>query len=73
MHNRILSLIKEQHQTELNFKEDVYYLILKDGVATVFVEEETKTLKIEIEETPEEKTYVYFNQDTSLMDLFDAE
>jgi hypothetical protein len=69
MHNKIIKLIKEKHGDKLNLKDDVYYLILKDAVISLYYDEDTKTIKIDVEATPEEKTFVYFENRVSLEDI----
>ena len=70
MHNKILQMIKDQHQSKLDIHEEVYYLVLKDAVISVYYNEDEKQIKVNIEQTPQDKTFVYFNQKVSLEDLF---
>ena len=63
----LVKILKEKHGEDLNFKEGhVYYLFFKDGLFSVYLDEETKTLKVEIEALPEGATFIY-HSDESLM------
>lgn len=71
VHNKIFELIKKQHglDVDMDLKNEVYYLFLKDAEVSLWYDEDEKTIKINVEMLPEEKTFVYFEKDISLDDL----
>lgn len=69
MVDKLIKLLKEKHGKELGLKNgEVHYLFLKDGLFSVYLEEDTKTLKVDVEFLPEGKTFIY-HSDESLEDL----
>lgn len=69
MVDKLIKLLKEKHGKDLDLQNgEVHYLFFKDGLFSVYLEEETKTLKVEVEFLPEGKTFVY-HSDESLEDL----
>jgi hypothetical protein len=68
MVDKLIKILKEKHGEDLDLKNNNYFLFLKDGLFTVYLDEDTKTLKVEVEFLPEEKTFVY-RSDESLEDL----
>ena len=64
-----MNLIHESHKENLKLKENVYYLVLEDAVASLYFDEDEKRIKIDIEMTPKEKTFVYFSKGVSVEDL----
>lgn len=72
MLNEILKIIKDKHDGELNLADDVYYLFLNDAVVMIYLDEEEKTIKVDVEIIPEDDTYVYFSHETSLNDLMEG-
>ena len=58
--DKLIELLKERHGGALDFKDgQVYYLFLQDGLFSVYLEEDTKTLKVDIEVLPEGNTFIY--------------
>lgn len=69
MVDNLIKLLEEKHGQKVNLKEgEVHYLFLKDGLFSVYLDEDTKTVKVNIEFLPEEKTFVYHSEKT-LADL----
>lgn len=69
MVDKLIELLKEKHGRELDLKNgEVHYLFLKNGVFSIYLEEDTKTVKVDVEFLPEEKTFIY-HSDESLHDL----
>ncbi|MFY0744825.1 hypothetical protein AB1K09_20360 [Solibacillus silvestris] len=62
--NKLLELLKEKHGGELKFDNyQSYYLFLKDGLLTVYMDQDTKTLKIEVEMLQENEVYIYHSDE----------
>jgi hypothetical protein len=68
---RLTELLKEKHG-KLSIKDDVYYLFLKDGLFSVWYDEDEKQIKVNVEFLPEENTFVYFSE-KSIEDLLEEE
>jgi hypothetical protein len=66
---KLTKLLEEKHG-EINVKDDVYYLFLKDGLFSVWYDEDEKQLKVNVEFLPEENTFVYFSE-KSIEDLLE--
>jgi hypothetical protein len=67
--DRLIENIESKHG-KMNLKEDVYYLFLPDGLFTLYYDEDEKTIKVNVEFLPEEKTYVYYT-DARLSELME--
>jgi hypothetical protein len=65
---KLMELLKEKHGKELDIKNDVYYLFLKGGLFSIWCDEDEKTIKVNVEFLPEDKTFIYFS-DKDLEDL----
>jgi predicted nucleotidyltransferase len=65
---KIMEILKEKHGKDLNIKDDVYYLFLKGAVACIYLDEDTKTLKVDFDFLPEDNTFIY-HTDISVDDL----
>ena len=66
---KIIELLKQKHGGELNFDNyQSYYLFTKDGLVTIFLDQDTKTLKVEVEFLEENEIYIY-HSDERLKDL----
>lgn len=58
--DKIVEILKEKHGKELSFKNgEVYYLFFKDGLFSVYLDEDTNTVKIDVEFLPEDNTFIY--------------
>jgi len=68
---KLTKLLEEKHG-KINIKDDVYYLFLKDGLFSVWYDEDEKQIKVNIEFLPEENTFVYFSE-KSIEDLLEEE
>lgn len=67
--DKIIELLKEKHGGKLELNDyQSYHLFLKDGVVTAFLDQDTKTLKIEMEFLEEGQIYIY-HSDERLEDL----
>lgn len=62
--NELIRLLKEKHGKDLDLQNEVYYLFLKGGLFTIYLDEDTKTLKVEVEFLPEDGTHVYFSEES---------
>lgn len=63
--NKLIELLKEKHGGELKFDNyQSYYLFLKDGLVTVFLDQDTKTLKIEVEMLQEGEVFIYHSEES---------
>lgn len=59
MLDKLIELLKEKHGEDLDLQNQVYYLFFKDGLFSVYLEDDTKTLKVAVELLPENNTFVY--------------
>jgi hypothetical protein len=66
---KLTKLLEEKHG-KINVKDDVYYLFLKDGLFSVWYDEDEKQIKVNVEFLPEENTFVYFSE-KSIEDLLE--
>lgn len=72
VHNDVIKILKEQHGGELSLNNgEVYFLFTKDAMVSVYLDEESRTLKVEIDGLPEDNYKVY-HSDVSL-GLFEPE
>lgn len=70
--DKLIKLLKEKHGQELNLQEEIYYLFLKDGLFTLWLDQDTKTLKVEVEFQDEDARFVYMS-DEKLEDLLEGD
>lgn len=67
--DKVLGIIKQKNNGEdLNIKDNEYHVFLKDAHVLVYLDTETKTLKVEVEMFDEGSAKVFF-EDTKLEDL----
>jgi hypothetical protein len=66
---KLMELLEFKHG-KLNVKNDVYYLFLKDGLFSLWYDEDEKQIKVNVEFLPEDSTFVYFS-DKSIEDLLE--
>lgn len=59
----LTKIIKEKHGKDLDLKNDVYYLFLKNGLFSLYFDEDENSLKVNVEFLPEENTFVYFSDE----------
>ncbi len=72
MLDKVLKLLEEKHGKKPDLKEgEVFYLFLGDGLFSLYLEEDTKTLKVDVEFLDREKTFIYFGEE-KLEDLMDV-
>lgn len=64
MVDKLIKLLKEKHGKELDLQNQVYYLFFKDGLFSLYLDEDTKTLKVEVDFLPEDNTFVYASEDS---------
>lgn len=63
--DKLIKLLREKHGKDFDLESgEVYYLFLKDGLFTLYIEEDTKTLKVEVEFLPEGKTFIYHSDES---------
>lgn len=60
MLDKLIKVLKEKNGGELDLQNEVYYLFFKDALFTFYLDEDTKTLKVNIEFLPEDDTKIYF-------------
>jgi hypothetical protein len=60
--DKLMELLKFFHGNNLNLKDDVYYLFMKDAVVSVYYDEDERKIKVDIEMVNGEKTFVYFSE-----------
>lgn len=65
---KLIKLLKEKHGKDLDLKNDVYYLFVKGALFSIYLDEEEKEIKVNVEFLPEDKTFVYFS-DEDINDL----
>ena len=71
MINPLLEILKELHGEEISFKDgQVYYVHFKDGLFSVYLDQDEKEIKVNVEFLPEEHTYIY-HSDKHLENLLD--
>lgn len=62
--SKLLELLKEKHGGDLKLDNyQSYYLFLKDGLLTVYLDQDTKTLKVELEMLEENEVYIYHSDE----------
>lgn len=61
MINNLMDLLKAKHDGDLDLENNVYYLFLKDGLFSIYYDEDEKTVKANIEYLPQENTFIYFD------------
>lgn len=66
--SKLIELLKEKHGKDLDVQNEIYYLFFKDGLFQLWFDDDEKTLKVEVEFLPENKTFVY-QSDKKLEDL----
>lgn len=66
--SKLIELLKEIHGKDLDIQNEIYYLFFKDGLFQLWFDDDEKTLKVEVEFLPENKTFVY-QSDKKLEDL----
>ena len=66
--SKLIELLKEIHEKDLDVQNEIYYLFFKDGLFQLWFDDDEKTLKVEVEFLPENKTFVY-QSDKKLEDL----
>lgn len=67
--DKILEIIKQKNNGEdLNVKDNEYHVFLKDAHVLVYLDTETKTLKVEVEMFDEGSAKVFF-EDVKLEEL----
>lgn len=67
--DKLIELLREKHGGDLTFNDgESYFLFLKDALFDVYMDEETKSLKVTIEGLNEGKTFVY-HVDKSIEEL----
>ena len=65
MFDQVIQLLKEKHGGELNLQNgEVYYLFLKDGLFSVYLDEEEKKIQVNVEFLPQGKTFVYHSDES---------
>lgn len=57
--SKLIELLKEIHEKDLDVQNEIYYLFFKDGLFQLWFDDDEKTLKVEVEFLPENKTFVY--------------
>jgi hypothetical protein len=60
--DKLMELLKFFHGNNLNLRDDVYYLFMKDAVVSVYYDEDERKIKVDIEMVNGEKTFVYFSE-----------
>ncbi|GIP63324.1 hypothetical protein J32TS6_18790 [Virgibacillus pantothenticus] len=70
MLDKLIELLKEKHGKKLDLNNDVYYLFLNGGLFTIYLDDEEKELKVQVEFLPVNNTFVYFSEEsiTTLLD-----
>ena len=61
--SKLTELLRKKHGKDLDFRNDVYYLFLKDGLFSLYFDEDEKTLKVNVEFLPEENTFIYHSDE----------
>lgn len=65
MMDKIMQALRDKHGEDLTFKDgEAYFIFFKDGLYSIYLEEDTSTLKVEVEFLTEGKTYVYSSDDS---------
>ena len=59
----LMKILKEKHGKDLDLTSDVYYLFLKDGLFSLYFDEDENSLKVNVEFLPEENTFIYFSDE----------
>lgn len=65
MVGKLVEILEEKHGGKLDLKNgNMHYLFLKDGLFSVYLEEDTNTIKADVEFLPVDKTFVYHSDET---------
>lgn len=70
--SKTMEIIKKklkEMDREIDLKNDVYYLFVKDGCVSIWYDEDEKTIKISVELLPENNSYILFKNDISVNEL----
>lgn len=58
MIDTLIKLLEEKHG-KLDLENDVYFLFLKGGLFSIYLDEDEKEIKISVEMLPKDRTFVY--------------
>lgn len=60
--NKALAIIKEKNDGEdLDINKNEYHLFMKDAHVLIYLDDETKTIKVEVEMFDEGRAKIYFS------------
>jgi hypothetical protein len=71
MLSTLIEKLQELHGEPLKIKEQVYFLFLKDGMASLYYDEVGKTIKLDVEFLNKDQAVVYEARDMSLERIFE--
>lgn len=66
----LIAIVQKNHIVDLDLKEDVYYIRLKDAMVCLYYNEDERSIKVDVEMIPKENTFVYFETKVNLEDLY---